>query len=621
MNLRPAPIHPQHMSSTAFNAQTKEEALAQYAQLSASSNPNDKLLALGGLVQFIKEADRGFLLRCAQATDYEFMDKMIRNGVYFVHFPGADGAEVKLHEQVQDERAHLGQLAGAVLGVFSKLEEMRTDGRVVGRIPTLIWSLGKQYSASENSQTDGRNQQQRIDTLDTLQSLATVAAGADLILASTNVPVLIHLVEESPENSQEILNVLDTALQTVVAPTNGILFKRLTELFETTKNATIIDNLIIFFISQFSLQPPPKPFRLSLYRGMKNLILSKLHETTRTNTLILLSLLLSHIGPPFLFDPPPTEDNAKQMALLTIRLASVGVRTGVSSINSDTSATLIRRLAAEMEILHVTTAWLLSSEDDTLKVGSRTLSPDEILKIQESLASAVKEVSVYLRGKYDEIKVSELEVSFEEMVDPLVKTAVKFIGGWLGEGGSGADEESVGLVEVLISLCTVRDDDITVWAMRGIKGIILYTESGGEEVLISRDNFVKLLDLVLEKLSTGDVSDEQSTILIREICSVFRILVESQPLILTERRIRTFPENVYNCFTADNVDAATWEARTEAAVLVLEIILKMAEQEEYDRDLTHKWCLKLRTLVRMQKEGETREDLEYLASALGNLNI
>jgi hypothetical protein len=47
----------------------------------------------------------------------------------------------------------------------------------------------------------------------------------------------------------------------------------------------------------------------------------------------------------------------------------------------------------------------------------------------------------------------------------------------------------------------------------------------------------------------------------------------------------------------------------------------MAEQEEYDRELTHKWCLKLRQLIRRQKEGETREDLEYLAAALQNLNI
>jgi hypothetical protein len=69
------------MSSSPFNARTKEEALSQYTQLSLSPNPNDKLLALGGLLRFIQDADHSFLLRCAKATDYNFLDKMIRNGI------------------------------------------------------------------------------------------------------------------------------------------------------------------------------------------------------------------------------------------------------------------------------------------------------------------------------------------------------------------------------------------------------------------------------------------------------------------------------------------------------------------------------------------------------------
>jgi hypothetical protein len=69
------------MSTAPFDARTEEEALALYAQLSASHNPNDKFLALGGLVQFIPNADSSFLARCAAVTDYVFLDKMIRNGI------------------------------------------------------------------------------------------------------------------------------------------------------------------------------------------------------------------------------------------------------------------------------------------------------------------------------------------------------------------------------------------------------------------------------------------------------------------------------------------------------------------------------------------------------------
>ena len=68
------------MSSTPFDAKTKEEALAKYTELSSSANPQDKLLALGGLVQFLNDVDPTFLLRCAQATDYIFLERLIRNG-------------------------------------------------------------------------------------------------------------------------------------------------------------------------------------------------------------------------------------------------------------------------------------------------------------------------------------------------------------------------------------------------------------------------------------------------------------------------------------------------------------------------------------------------------------
>jgi hypothetical protein len=68
------------MASVHVAAPSKEEAASRYAQLSASHSGNDKLLALSGLVPFVHEVDRSFLLRCANATDYAFLNKMIRGG-------------------------------------------------------------------------------------------------------------------------------------------------------------------------------------------------------------------------------------------------------------------------------------------------------------------------------------------------------------------------------------------------------------------------------------------------------------------------------------------------------------------------------------------------------------
>ena len=63
-----------------FTAQSKEDALRQYTQLSSSPNPNDKLLALGGLTQFISDAGESYLRQAAKVTDYKFLDRLIRNG-------------------------------------------------------------------------------------------------------------------------------------------------------------------------------------------------------------------------------------------------------------------------------------------------------------------------------------------------------------------------------------------------------------------------------------------------------------------------------------------------------------------------------------------------------------
>ena len=442
------------MSTIPFNAQTKEEALSQYTQLSLSPNPNDKLLALGGLIRFIQNADHSFLLLCAKATDYQFLDRLIRNGMS-IPMACLDGVDVKLHEEGQGDMGQLSQLGCAVVGVFAKMEEMRGQKEILDRIPSLLSALGRQYVMLKLLKADLRNDNEVTDTLDTLQSLATTQRGANLILVPSSVSILLKFVEPATNLFSDILALLHTALEHASPSADALpVLKPLSQLFSTSKSPVVVNELSAFFTSQFVSTPPPKPIHLSLYRGLKNLTMSKLDETARTNTVILLSLLLTQIGPTFLFSPPSTELNAKQMALLTVRLASVGCQTGFSRLETSTPQLVKQRLIAEMDILHVTTAWLLSSEEDTLKIGSDSLTPDDILKVQETLSSAIREVSLYLRGKYDELRSSEQVTSYEEVVDPVVRTAVKFIGGWLGEGGSGQDEESLGLLEVLLALCS-----------------------------------------------------------------------------------------------------------------------------------------------------------------------
>jgi Neurochondrin len=464
------------------------------------------------------------------------------------------------------------------------------------------------------------------DTLDTLQSLSTGQQGADLILSARSASALLKLVESSPQNTHQILNLLHLALEQCSSSTDPLrILDPLAQIFSTTKNPTLMNNLSTFFSTQFQSIPPPVSLQLPLYRGLKSLTLSKLDDSTRTNTLLLKSVLLSHIGPNFLFNPPQPEQNAKQMALLTIRLASIGIQTGFSTLERDSS--IQPRLIAEMEILHAATIWLLNSfEGDepiyaTFQIGNESLNPNEILKIQENISAAIQEVSVYLRGKYDEF-ASE-GTMYPREIDGFVKTTIKFVGGWLSEGGGGEDDQSLGLLDVFLSYSLVKDVELTTWSMRGIKGIILYTEDGATELLTSKDRLLKSLEEVITPLSSHDISTE-TTLMIREICSIFRILLESQPILLTYRPIRSFPTTIYPYFTFNRVDTSTWDARTEAAMLVLDILLKLATNEEIESSLTdimRKWLSTIKRLIDVQRSDEMRGELEYLASALENLNI
>ena len=265
------------------------------------------------------------------------------------------------------------------------------------------------------------------------------------------------------------------------------------------------------------------------------------------------------------------------------------------------------------------------NEDDLIEIAGERVTPDEILKIQEWLSTAARVVAGFLRVKYDDSQSSGRDV-VEGVGDGVIRTAVKFVAGWLAEGGSGGgeeQEESLGLLEVLVSLCSTKDVEIITWAMRGIKGIILYTESGGDELLTNKDQLWGLLDLVIEYLS-NPTATEEVMIMVQEVCNVFRIMVDSQPLMISEKPIQSFPEKAYASFTPEKGEQVRWEVQTKVSLLALEILLRMSESGVIDRQLRdsmRKWSVRVRELIRTEEHGDTKDDLMYLASALENLSI
>ena len=110
--------------------------------------------------------------------------------------------------------------------------------------------------------------------------------------------------------------------------------------------------------------------------------------------------------------------------------------------------------------------------------------------------------------------------------------------------------------------------------------------------------------------------------MIREISAVFRIMVEEQPSLLTEKEIRQFPTTIIDSLSSERVDENTWDARTDGALLGLEILLKVAQTEgTFDRRVLQKWRATVRLLVRVQQSQDMGQDLEFLSSALEKMAL
>jgi hypothetical protein len=511
-----------------------------------------------------------------------------------------------------------------VLSVFAKSDGMKEKDEVLERIPALVAALEQQYGYIDLSISDSRNSSEgKNDIMETLQVLATARRGADLILSQACTSSFLKIINSTTTQHHEILELLTIALENsspTISPLS--ILEPLAKMFSTTKSSDLANELLSFFTLNLERTPPANSLRLPLQQGLKRLSMSKLEDTTRTQSLILQSLLLTHFGPSVLFEPSTSEPQAKEMALLTIRLASVGLQMGISL---STTVAEKRRHIAEMEILHAATIWLISSPQDGVRIGSQKLTAEEILTIRASISTAIREASIFLRSTFDEYRTTEVDMSVHENVDQVVKTAVKLVGGWLAEGGGDQDEESLGLLEVFLALSSTEDAELTTWAMRGIKGIVLYTDTGGDELMTSKDQFPKFLDLVIDKLSSKKPLREEM-VMTREICTMFRLLVEGQPLILTQPTITNFPSKVYDSFDVDDGenDEACWTARTEASLLTLEILYSTAEQDRDHpsgtlRKMIRMWSGRAKKLQRFQREEETRDSITDLASALEDI--
>lgn len=586
------------MTTTQDPPQSKEETFSRYVELFRSPDPNSKLLALGEFV-FLAATRSGKddVLRCALATDFVFLDRMLRNGIRLSLKVDKD---VKLHKDLDGgDLKDLQAVAVSVLTVFAKLEEMKGRPEMYERIPALVSFLKKGlFDLAEG--TDFRNGKSVVDVLDTLLALSTVRQAADQLLKPEVVSTLFEILPSAPTSTQDhILKILSSALQSALPRIDSqSILKPIADLFATSKDRRLVSEIVPFFIQQFELAPPSPSLNTPLYQGLKRLALHKIDDKTRVNVLILQGLLIIHLGSEFLFTHTKDRE-AKPFALLSIRLASAGCQANLARMTPTTSHNDTRRLLAEMAILQATTDWLVSQDDDVIEIGGTKLTPDEILQIQDSMVSAVREISLFLRQRYDAVRMAERPVTFEEQVDPVVRTAIKVVCGWYAEDGG---DEALGLLDVLLAVCITRDAELVAWCMRGIRGIVDHTDQGGDELWTSKDVLLRLLDVLLDSCASS--ASEEMMVMIREVALLFDTMVAIQPLCITEPAIQAFPRRLLDRCSVDVVDKNDWYAKAYVSLLAVRIVLKMEETEQSPKRVWNELARK--GLARMQDLAKSR---------------
>jgi hypothetical protein len=269
-----------------------------------------------------------------------------------------------------------------------------------------------------------------------------------------------------------------------------------------------------------------------------------------------------------------------------------------------------------MEILHATTNWLLWPNESYSIAGGK-LNTDEILQIQDWMVSAIRDISVFLREKYDVMRVEGI-VSFEEYLDAVVRTAVKTVCGWYAEDGG---EGSLGLLDVLVAVCATNDVELITWAMRGIRGIIEHMDKGADELWSLKDGLLMLLDCVYDSVKSA-----KETRMAREVCMLFQSLVDMQPLCLTEPTIRSFPAKLMDSLPLGTTDTAHWHAKTNASDLAVQILFKMmndgdAAEKRASQKMLKKYMSRMVQLFHSSARPKDPQEVSSLASALEELQF
>lgn len=381
-------------------------------------------------------------------------------------------------------------------------------------------------------------------------------------------------------------------------------------LMETTDNKMLSELLDVFraFIARIT---PPWPIQRDLYRKFKEVSTVTLRGKTKINGLAFRAEFIKRFGIKFIIDPPVPDRESKEFALSTILDAYTNLAKDIAA-EPDPESEAGGSLSLKLAVIHAAIDFYLTEKQTAF-------SPNEMKEIGKVVTNSIKELSKFVRARYDaENPPNSKSPSFNQ-VSPITIEALECLTLWIANGNvHGQNDQFLHMITIYVALYdSYQSDNVMLQAVRGLSGLVEYTVDGSAEFLKWKNVWLNALRHNIGILEKDIQMPEMMVDLTREAFRLVTIMVYKQAkAVIEDDELKQFPKQFYEC-----VDRRIWitpntSVKRAGAVLAGEVLLALARENESEaKELLTKSKEKLNQLLNGTRNEAQRAELSSLILA------
>jgi hypothetical protein len=458
----------------------------------------------------------------------------------------------------------------------------------------------------------------RWDTIvGVLQRVVEKSGPADILLSHESIAAVVALL---PPQIKPLHGLLDSLLFATRHATPGYdlepILKPLVANLMTTSDKSMRSELLDFSVGLFREVMPPLSTQPDLYRKLRELAMSDLDEDTRTDVFCLQGSLIKKVGPDFLFNPPVCDVDSKKFALAFVHQIGDVLPGDLGSLTPKTDDKTKRRVAAQIDIIGEATTFLLEHNGD-VTIAGEALTPAETVAVQSKISDTINLLATFLQLQYNTHGTQDgNRPLLVDGVDDVVCAAVGAVAAWLVKGGfNGSNENYLKLFTVFFALCChPTAHELMFSVIRGLRGIVEFTQTGVEEYMKWKDVWMIIFGDVLDITSFNELMPEPVAAMSAEMCATASVMIHKRPSLIKEDAVRKFPKALYERIGWKELREPSRHAKAAASILAVEILLKIAEEKgsKENKGLHRKWRSRLIELVDLTRDENQKARLQSM---------